>query len=1183
MNRWTRIFIKIIIATVSISILLIGSIFFFLQTAWSKDKIRYWVMQKAKQQGLPIYITKIEGIAPFKWFIESVILIFEDRSELHLENIRLRIDLLDLLKNKLTISYLSIAEAIYQYAHPKIDWSDLEKVKLKLPTLTSLPFSLSTRHFHIRALSFENRLTHEKHPFSLRGEAKIKQDLSEIKLNLSISTASSLQSFCDIFLEGSEKRNTLEAKLVLNIPSTRPFEPLIPLPFETQFFLSSSWKGSWNAFSSLAHGSALSGPPIHIALTTTAKHLSVPLYPVLNDTWKLKGAFLLYPDGSMDVRKLDLSSSSLNMNAKMHLNSNKALDRWQSEISCNDLVKWQELVGIDLSGPLNASIYWNPQLLRANIQSPSLSVGTLKNQQCDIALQATGGAPHWQGSLEGWMHSQDIHISLSSNVYKDTQGFWVKNGHLRSASSSLDIEGVYYLQPASWEANLFLRLPSLKELRSIVKADSNLDGSIAAHLQLKTNPNFPYDIEVFHGHAFLKNIRYFDVFLSQLQLNTKAKDLFTHPSIDLEATGKNLLWKRAFISNAYVKTEENGQAHPFLISLEGNWKGPCKILCSGLWKEVNHLFAIDLTQLDGLLLNKPIHLLEPSSLLMGKNQSKIDALQLSMDTGTFQFNGALDPHQAILEAKASHLPIDTLTLSQPGLFLSGTTSFEGKLQMSATNNQGHFYLTLEKADLSQQGKEDELHARGSLQAYLDGEKMQIFSHLYASDQQFIDATATLPLHINHYPLSLSLDYKQPFSLAFTGQGALESLFDFIQWGGQKASGLITSHLIASNHLDNPALQGDISLQNGSYENYFSGTRLFNLEGNLLAEKDSLRLLALSGKDKKLGFFDAYGEMTLSPFQYFPFHIHAELEKLRCVDSELLAAECSGDLSLEGSLKTMCVKGEIATNHVEISLSENLPEFIPELNITFIHKPIHLEGSFLTPSQPYPLCVDMHICAKDSVFVRGRGLNSEWKGDIKISGMEPHVTAEGSLSLIKGDYTFSGKKFSLMQGEIVFKDNSPAFIKINGLLQLPEMQVQVAMQGPLTSPTLTLQSIPHMPTSSILARILFNKDISEITAVQALQLANVIVSMSGTGGKDLLESIRKSIGVDRLTIVGKEGSDEISLQIGWYLTHGVTVSLSQSATSSDVIVEVDLKHGFIFQAETQNQEEGKFSIKWNKNY
>ena len=140
-----------------------------------------------------------------------------------------------------------------------------------------------------------------------------------------------------------------------------------------------------------------------------------------------------------------------------------------------------------------------------------------------------------------------------------------------------------------------------------------------------------------------------------------------------------------------------------------------------------------------------------------------------------------------------------------------------------------------------------------------------------------------------------------------------------------------------------------------------------------------------------------------------------------------------------------------------------------------------------------------------------------------------------------------------------------------------------MQGPLTSPALTFQSIPSLPTSSILSLILFDKDISEISALQALSLAQTIVSLSGKGGPGVLESIRKTIGVDRLHIVGKDGSDEISVQIGWYLSHGITLSLSQSATSSDITVEVDLKNGFIFQAETQNQEEGKFSLKWNKNY
>ena len=44
-----------------------------------------------------------------------------------------------------------------------------------------------------------------------------------------------------------------------------------------------------------------------------------------------------------------------------------------------------------------------------------------------------------------------------------------------------------------------------------------------------------------------------------------------------------------------------------------------------------------------------------------------------------------------------------------------------------------------------------------------------------------------------------------------------------------------------------------------------------------------------------------------------------------------------------------------------------------------------------------------------------------------------------------------------------------------------------------------------------------------------------------------------------------------------------VTLSQGIDSSNVIVEVELKKGFILQAETQDEGEGKFTLKWNKNY
>jgi translocation and assembly module TamB len=326
-------------------------------------------------------------------------------------------------------------------------------------------------------------------------------------------------------------------------------------------------------------------------------------------------------------------------------------------------------------------------------------------------------------------------------------------------------------------------------------------------------------------------------------------------------------------------------------------------------------------------------------------------------------------------------------------------------------------------------------------------------------------------------------------------------------------------------------------------------------------------------------------MHLNPETKFPFAIDARMQDLNFLNFDIISSSFTGDLTITGNTDSSVVKGSVSIPEATINVAEALPTDVPELEVTYVNKPIHLEGSRSSASKAYPLNYDIDMTANDRVLVKGRGLNSEWKGSLHIAGKNAAVLANGNLTLLKGDFTFSGKKFLLTQGEIAFKDkpNPSAFIKISGTLQMSDVQVIALMQGPLESPSLTFQSIPHMPTSSILARILFNKDITEITAIQAIQIANVIVSMSGSSGPDVLEAIRRSIGVDSLKIIEKDGTDEISVQVGWYLTHGVTISLAQSATSSDVIVEVDLKHGFIFQAETQNQEEGKFSLKWNKNY
>ena len=126
-------------------------------------------------------------------------------------------------------------------------------------------------------------------------------------------------------------------------------------------------------------------------------------------------------------------------------------------------------------------------------------------------------------------------------------------------------------------------------------------------------------------------------------------------------------------------------------------------------------------------------------------------------------------------------------------------------------------------------------------------------------------------------------------------------------------------------------------------------------------------------------------------------------------------------------------------------------------------------------------------------------------------------------------------------------------------------------------------------SGILSYLLFGKDLSEVSGIQALQLASTIATVAGEA-PDILEMTRKSLGVDRLQIVltpsATEGEETIALQIGKIIFPGFLVSIKQGAedSSPNIAIEVDLTQGFTFEAESQQQpEQGKFSLKWNLNY
>jgi translocation and assembly module TamB len=94
----------------------------------------------------------------------------------------------------------------------------------------------------------------------------------------------------------------------------------------------------------------------------------------------------------------------------------------------------------------------------------------------------------------------------------------------------------------------------------------------------------------------------------------------------------------------------------------------------------------------------------------------------------------------------------------------------------------------------------------------------------------------------------------------------------------------------------------------------------------------------------------------------------------------------------------------------------------------------------------------------------------------------------------------------------------------------------------------------------MARILFDREISQITPIQALQLAGAINEMMGRRGFDPLAYTRNLIGVDWLQVKQSgESPGESALSAGKYLGDSIYVEVEKgiSAESGKVSVKWEL--------------------------
>lgn len=1123
-----------------------------LQSRWTKQQLVHILQEVALQAGIKLSIEEIKGELPLKWSLSNIRLALPEGDLIEIDQLRLRLALLPLLRGQLGASYLHAN-------HTTIFFTP--RPSQEKPSHLVLPRSFFLRAASFDQITFVNQKTHEHMDYSLKGRGRFSKKTKSFFVEAMIH---SKELDATVSCSGSQAADQIEADLKLKVRSQDAFKPFYAFPAETAFDLQTHASGPWITWESLLLSSPpqISDRPISGTIELSAAKLPLPFHLSSLQTFS---HFSLSADRSWSLHHLSLQSNLIEVEGSAEFSSRGIPTSLHTHLSLPDLSRFSPRLKGQASGKLDLQ----GNKLDFSMATPELIFDQIAFAQGEIVMASEAEKDVWNGSVQMAINHPTLGGHASAHVH------WTPERSIEL--KDLDLTALF----GQAAGDLSLSLQDMKTITGGISfqiTDLSLLSQLAStELAGKLGGSLQFEGSECSCHAIGKHLKVNQFLSTRVDLDLAHVKLPLQGSLKL-SSGEAYL-RDIYLSSFTYEMGWNTVNWNYALQASGDWKGPFEITSQGKLTLLPNQFELFCDELHGRVLEKQLLLRRPFYCGLSHESFKLEQLDLTINEGALKLSSAWTPSKGSLKLDATHFPLDFLTLFSPRFSLSGLSSLDIDLDAASDQLTGHLNLLLEHADIYASGSNQPIQTKGNIQAHLANGTLQLHTHLVATDHQLCEISATLPVSFHLEPLHLKFDPDRPLAGQCTIEGHAEQLFDFINLGSQRIGGFLSCRLLLSGTSSEPILHGPLSIQKGLYENFFIGIAV--KEADVTAEAVGRKIVVekAHATDGEKGTSESTAVFHLT--KGLPFSIQGTIHHFRVIRFDWLTGACSGPFTIEGNLDQALAKGKLELDEANVYIPDQLPSDLPALPVTFINQPpSHLQR--LTYTEPYPFYYDLDIHGDHDLRLEGRGINAELEGDIHMTGKNLSVIASGTLHTKKGKFSFAGKDFLITQGELIFSEES-SFLNITSSVELPALTVTVHFRGALKSPQLIFESNPSMPTSSILARILFNKDVSELSATQALQLANTIVTLSGGSAPNVLESIRKNLGIDRLSISASEETGLVSVQIGKYLTKGVMISLTQSTESSLVKVEVELKGGFVLEAETQEDNQGKFSFKWNKNY
>jgi translocation and assembly module TamB len=236
---------------------------------------------------------------------------------------------------------------------------------------------------------------------------------------------------------------------------------------------------------------------------------------------------------------------------------------------------------------------------------------------------------------------------------------------------------------------------------------------------------------------------------------------------------------------------------------------------------------------------------------------------------------------------------------------------------------------------------------------------------------------------------------------------------------------------------------------------------------------------------------------------------------------------------------------------------------------------------------------MDVDMPGSLYVRSKTLDSVWGGHVQVVLTNGEWGLAGYLEPRRGTVLLLKRQFKITQGRVEFDGSWPPVpsLRIEADFSSRDLLAHLLLVGSIRNPSITLTSEPALPEDEILSRVLFGKDTSKITPLQALDLASEAARLRNTGaGTGLLDDLQNAVGIDRVEVRNadsEKGGTEIAA--GKYVGDRTYVEMRHTATTDaggmGFYLEREIGPNLILEAETDSSIEMRsgIGVSWKMDY